>query len=164
MYRKYELTPSQPISTVSFLFFVPLISSASLVYHVTFEHAAVLSFSLFYAALCASVVAYRLSPWHPLAKYPGPFLAKISQLWFAQKTTTGKWSVILKELHDEYGTYVRIGERQSHRFMTASITAGCKVRTSYPSSMRVSSPSLWVPMGCRKGLVGYLAFLVSKLS
>ena len=38
--------------------------------------AAVKVFSLFWSTLATSILVYRVSPWHPLAKYPGPFLCK----------------------------------------------------------------------------------------
>ena len=40
------------------------------------------TYAIFHTSLISSVVLYRLSPFHPLAKYPGPILAKISKLWF----------------------------------------------------------------------------------
>ena len=40
------------------------------------------TYVIFYTALISSVVFYRLSPFHPLAKYPGPTSAKVSKLWF----------------------------------------------------------------------------------
>ena len=40
-----------------------------------------LTFLVYFATLVGSAVAYRFSPSHPLAKYPGPFVAKLSKLW-----------------------------------------------------------------------------------
>ena len=36
---------------------------------------------VYFAALLVSIAAYRISPFHPLARYPGPFVAKLSKLW-----------------------------------------------------------------------------------
>ena len=35
----------------------------------------------YFATLLGSIAAYRISPFHPLARYPGPFIAKLSKLW-----------------------------------------------------------------------------------
>lgn len=56
-----------------------------------------------------SIVVYRLSPFHPLAKYPGPIACKISQLWAVLIYSRGKAHHYRKLLHDQYGPIVRIG-------------------------------------------------------
>ena len=68
------------------------------------------SFSLFYLTLLLSITTYRLSPFHPLAKYPGPYIARISKLWMSYKMASGKANEYIKSLHDTHGQYVRIGE------------------------------------------------------
>ncbi|KAK7699900.1 hypothetical protein SLS64_011331 [Diaporthe eres] len=40
---------------------------------------------------------------HPLARVPGPFLAKISDLWHAYHVSTGTRHILLGELHKTYG-------------------------------------------------------------
>ena len=70
----------------------------------------VTSFAVFYVSLLSSIVSYRLSPWHPLSRYPGPLIARISMMWTAYKIMEGKVHVYRKELHDKYGPYVRVGE------------------------------------------------------
>ncbi|KAI1103282.1 cytochrome P450 [Jackrogersella minutella] len=59
---------------------------------------------------------------HPLAKYPGPKLAAVSQIWFIWSWTTGRYPHILEEAHRKYGDVVRIapnelsfGTVQAHR-------------------------------------------------
>ncbi|KAI1783613.1 cytochrome P450 [Ganoderma leucocontextum] len=54
-------------------------------------------------------VAYRLSPWHRLASYPGPLMAKTTSLWLTYISSTGKRYLILDALHARYGPFVRIG-------------------------------------------------------
>ncbi|KAJ5870204.1 hypothetical protein N7455_005145 [Penicillium solitum] len=46
---------------------------------------------------------------HPLAKYPGPFLASITDLWQANQFITLKQPYNLTKLHERYGSIVRYG-------------------------------------------------------
>ena len=52
---------------------------------------------------------YRLSPFHPLAKYPGPVLAKLSMFWLSWVSIKGARHVKIREVHAQYGEIVRIG-------------------------------------------------------
>ena len=62
------------------------------------------------ATLIASVLTYRLSPLHPLARYPGPVLCKLSKLYMATIGTQGKQHVYIQGLHERYESdVVRIG-------------------------------------------------------
>ncbi|KAL4945563.1 hypothetical protein BDV06DRAFT_184518 [Aspergillus oleicola] len=54
----------------------------------------------------ASVCIYRLY-FHPLAKYPGPLLARLTTLYGAYHGWKGDFSTKLYELHERYGDYVR---------------------------------------------------------
>ncbi|KAL4798420.1 cytochrome P450 [Aspergillus venezuelensis] len=54
----------------------------------------------------ASVCIYRLY-FHPLAKYPGPLLARLTTLYGAYHGWRGDFSTKLYELHEKYGDYVR---------------------------------------------------------
>ncbi|TFY71507.1 hypothetical protein EVG20_g1504 [Dentipellis fragilis] len=60
-------------------------------------------------ALSASTIFYRISPWHPLASYPGPFTWRLSTVIIAYVSYTGRRHVILDDLHRRYGRIVRIG-------------------------------------------------------
>lgn len=55
-------------------------------------------------------VAYRLSPLHPLHKYPGPFVNKITSLVMLKMVSTGKRFEVIKGWHAKYGKFVRTGE------------------------------------------------------
>jgi hypothetical protein len=44
---------------------------------------------------------------HPLARYPGPRLAAISNIYYARHWPGGRWPFILEELHEKYGEVVR---------------------------------------------------------
>ncbi|KAJ7034119.1 cytochrome P450 [Mycena alexandri] len=63
---------------------------------------------LYCSALILSVLTYRISPLHPLAKYPGPVACKTSKLWLTWIASRGKLHLYVKGLHDEYGSIVRI--------------------------------------------------------
>lgn len=59
--------------------------------------------------LGASTVAYRLSPYHPLAKFPGPFLWRVSSVPLAVISFIGHRHLVLDSYHRKYGRFVRIG-------------------------------------------------------
>ncbi|KAI0687111.1 high nitrogen upregulated cytochrome P450 monooxygenase 2 [Cerioporus squamosus] len=61
------------------------------------------------SALAALVVLYRISPFHPLWPYPGPFWCRTTKLWHAALATTGRQPQYLQQLHEKYGDIVRIG-------------------------------------------------------
>ena len=71
--------------------------------------AAVKVFGLFWSTLVTSILAYRLSPWHPLAKYPGPLLCKLTKFHLAYFSLGGKQYLYYYELHRKYGHVVRVG-------------------------------------------------------
>ncbi|EPQ50635.1 cytochrome P450 [Gloeophyllum trabeum ATCC 11539] len=70
------------------------------------------AFLSFLLSLAGTVVLYRLSPWHPLAKYPGPTSAKITKWWMAIWIAKGNRHLKLQELHGTYGPWVRIGPNE----------------------------------------------------
>lgn len=64
----------------------------------------------YWSLILVYTVTYRLSPFHPLAKYPGPLLCKISKGWFAYVTTQGKAHIYVLKLHKQLGSdIIRIG-------------------------------------------------------
>ncbi|KAI0353726.1 cytochrome P450 [Trametes cingulata] len=65
--------------------------------------------SVYFSVLSAITITYRVSPWHPLASYPGPLLARLSSLWLTAVSFTGRRHLILDRLHAKYGPFVRIG-------------------------------------------------------
>ena len=46
---------------------------------------------------------------HPLAKFPGPLIGRVTSLWLSYKALEGKRYLYFKDLHDRYGPYVRVG-------------------------------------------------------
>ena len=64
---------------------------------------------LYLCVLCGSTIIYRLSPFHPLARFPGPTLNKITQLRDLWVTGAGRFHLDHHELHRKYGPIVRVG-------------------------------------------------------
>ena len=109
IYKTYE--PSGPRSTVVLLGAVPGVLVVAFGQHFGSFAAAVLTLYVTYWSLLATfVIAYRLAPFHPLARYPGPVLCKISKGWLAYVSWKGrKAHIYVHELHMRYGDVVRIG-------------------------------------------------------
>lgn len=64
---------------------------------------------LYFVALAFCTVLYRLSPFHPLARFPGPISWRVSALTLATVSAGGRRHLRLHELHQRYGKFVRIG-------------------------------------------------------
>ena len=64
---------------------------------------------LYWALILAFTALYRLSPLHPLAKYPGATPAKLSKIYSSYLTARGDIYREIKSWHDQYGDVVRIG-------------------------------------------------------
>ncbi|EJF61644.1 cytochrome P450 [Dichomitus squalens LYAD-421 SS1] len=74
-----------------------------------YQRTLVSCYGVFYLALALSIVAYRLSPSHPLARYPGPFWYRTSSFCHAFLSVSGQRNTYLKALHERYGDVVRTG-------------------------------------------------------
>ena len=133
MYRFFQKYEPQSPGVCAFLLIIPAVISgvfvggASSVLGSLFR-----TYAIFYTSLISSVVLYRLSPFHPLAKYPGPVLAKVSKLRFVSIHNSalgrprlipslskaylgwkGKQHVHYRNLHKKYGNVVRVGVSNS---------------------------------------------------
>ena len=83
MYRFFQKYDLQSPRICGFLLLVvPAVGSRALIEGPSSNPNLLRTYAIFYTTLISSVVFYRLSPFHPLAKYPGPVLAKVSNLWF----------------------------------------------------------------------------------
>jgi len=108
--------PVSSIPTLLSLLFVAPVASVGFEWHfypsekIAFGTSWLQPFFSFHAVLLSCVIAYRLSPLHPLYRYPGPLVCKISKLWIMWLAHKGKLHVYYKNLHDTYGPIVRIGE------------------------------------------------------
>ncbi|EKM49543.1 uncharacterized protein PHACADRAFT_153972 [Phanerochaete carnosa HHB-10118-sp] len=94
------------------LLFAPAVVSTLLISHFGALTGLVLGFSTYYTTLLSSIVIYRLSPFHPIAQYPGPLLAKVSKFYHVSKTYSGKQQQYMRQLHDRYGDIVRTGPNE----------------------------------------------------
>ena len=108
-YRNNE--PESFVSPIASIIILCIPSTALLIPHVeSFSIAFALAFITFLSTLLGSISLYRLSPIHPLAKYPGPTLCKLTKIWAAWISFRGRAHIYYKSLHDKYGPIVRIGE------------------------------------------------------
>lgn len=71
-------------------------------HHVAFYILVLLGLLAIYAA---GVVVYRLTL-HPLAKYPGPFLAKATDIYLAYHAWKGDRHLEFNRCHEKYGRIV----------------------------------------------------------
>ncbi|EMD30730.1 hypothetical protein CERSUDRAFT_101048 [Gelatoporia subvermispora B] len=62
-----------------------------------------------FASLALATVLYRISPFHPLYDFPGPFVWKMTSLKLAQMVWSGKRHEKIIQLHKKYGKVVRTG-------------------------------------------------------
>lgn len=69
----------------------------------------VLSYSV---SLFTSIAIYRIF-FHRLRKFPGPIGARVSKFWHVGKLLGQPNFKVLDELHQQYGDFVRTGERRS---------------------------------------------------
>lgn len=67
--------------------------------------------SLFAAVMATSMTIYRVF-FHPLQHIPGPLSCKISMWTWVHANWNGKRAQIIRELHEKYGSVVRIGPRE----------------------------------------------------
>ena len=152
LFRHYE--PSSTLSRAALLIVIPALLSCPIFYTGTVRspyRALPLAFAAYWSGLVFFTLAYRLSPFHPLAKHPGPFLARTSKWWAAYLSGTGDQHRYIKRLHDRYGDVVRIGSNR-HLPLEISLTYDA---LSGPNELSIRDASLIHPVlgqgGLRKG-------------
>lgn len=112
------------------------------------------TYIVFVSTLCASVITYRLSPWHPLAHIPGPTMNKITKLWGVCIASGGHQHRTNKALHDKYGPFVRTGKFEVPFGAFAFTYKLCvQGRTKYPSSTSTRSKPSWARVVFRRANV-----------
>ncbi|KZV93858.1 cytochrome P450 [Exidia glandulosa HHB12029] len=72
----------------------------------------VLSGAVAVTSLLLSIALYRLSPFHPLAQFPGPWDYKLTKLRATFTAYKGFHYKNVKKLHDRYGPIVRVGPNE----------------------------------------------------
>lgn len=82
------------------------------------------------AGVYGSLVTYRLF-FHPLNKFPGPWQARLSDLWLASKMGRMQGYHIIHNMHKQYGEFVRVGSN------TLSITDSQMMQPAYGSHANV---------------------------
>lgn len=80
----------------------------------------------------------------PLRKVPGPFLARITNLWRLFDVYYGSAHLTQKYLHDMYGPVVRIGPK------TVSLTDPNLIKTIY--STKSDYRKVWLQASCNLSL------------
>ncbi|KAH9940212.1 uncharacterized protein BXZ73DRAFT_43320, partial [Epithele typhae] len=79
----------------------------------TLTRACILVLPTYVASLVLSTLIYRLSPFHPLAQYPGPLGCKLTKFRMAFLGATGRQHVYIQHLHERYASdIVRIGPNE----------------------------------------------------
>ncbi|KAH9914221.1 cytochrome P450 [Fomitopsis serialis] len=68
---------------------------------------ALLALVLLFVACLAHLLPYLTDP-HALRSYPGPWLAKLSDVWLGRVAAQGHRSEVVHQLHKQYGTFVRL--------------------------------------------------------
>jgi hypothetical protein len=76
----------------------------------SYQLALLSGFVLHYTLLLVYIAIYRLSPFHPLAQYPGPVLPKLSKWYTTYICYNGKLHLWYQSLHNQYGDIVRVGK------------------------------------------------------
>ncbi|VDB83269.1 unnamed protein product [Peniophora sp. CBMAI 1063] len=97
--------------------------------------------------LVLSTVAYRLSPFHPLASFPGPIVNKITSLRILYVVATGRRHLYIESLHRKYGKFVRTGPN------TLSINSHAAVAPIYANANAFDRSNAYIlPGSTEKGI------------
>jgi hypothetical protein len=90
-----------------------------------------------FVLLIFGIIFYRLT-FHPLAKYPGPFLAKFTDLYLAYHAWKGDRHLLFWQCHEKYGKLQHIHKAK----LTYQARLFVSVQTfSHSTRARLSKPS-----------------------
>jgi cytochrome P450 len=107
VFHKYE--PYGKISLVILLLLVP--GTASALHHLAVT-ATIASLVSYWALLLLFTFLYRISPFHPLARYPEPFINRVTKFTLAWQAWNKSLHRDIRDLHQRYGDIVRTGPNQ----------------------------------------------------
>ncbi|KAI0081603.1 high nitrogen upregulated cytochrome P450 monooxygenase 2 [Panus rudis PR-1116 ss-1] len=110
VFKRWE--PENTTLVIFLLGLVPIALAKLLVQHDGTLLATPFALAIYYATIFTAMVLYRLSPIHPLAKYPGPTLCKVSIFYPMLLALKGKRHLWIQSLHERYGDVVRIGPNE----------------------------------------------------
>ncbi|KAL1951367.1 hypothetical protein VTO73DRAFT_516 [Trametes versicolor] len=110
IFKRFE--PQHAAAHAVLILGVPALLSVLLLLHLSGIKALLVAFSTYWCTLAGSVALYRLSPWHPLARYPGPVALKLTKLSLAWISRGGKRHIYTQQLHRRYGDVVRVGPNE----------------------------------------------------
>ncbi|KAF4586296.1 hypothetical protein EYR38_010571 [Pleurotus pulmonarius] len=115
VFKRYE--PNSVGALTVLLLGIPLLASSIPAYNPVFSDGSYVQPMIAHivahnALLVLFTAAYRLSPLHPLAAFPGPVCAKLTKFTAAWVTFKGKQYQFYRALHDKYGDIVRIGPNE----------------------------------------------------
>ncbi|RAR12621.1 cytochrome P450 [Stemphylium lycopersici] len=80
------------------------------------------------------VIIYRLTL-HPLASYPGPLLAKVTDIYLAYYAYKGSRHLAFSRAHEQYGAYVRLGPN----LLSVNTATGLKTIYGFRSNVKKAS-------------------------
>ncbi|GJE94463.1 cytochrome P450 [Phanerochaete sordida] len=111
LYHRYLYRAPRPVVHLVLLLLVPvaLVSLFARRLSVIQQCSHVL---IYWTIVAALTVLYRISPLHPLARYPGPLAAKLSKFYLANLIVKGRAHENIRALHRDYGDVVRIGPNE----------------------------------------------------
>ncbi|EKM55979.1 uncharacterized protein PHACADRAFT_174150 [Phanerochaete carnosa HHB-10118-sp] len=96
------------------LLLAPAAASTLLIQHHGVTYGVALTFFTYHASLLSSITVYRISPFHPLARYPGPLLAKVTRWYLTFIAVGGRQHVVTRRFFEQYGDAVRVGPNEVH--------------------------------------------------
>ncbi|CAJ2507243.1 Uu.00g084290.m01.CDS01 [Anthostomella pinea] len=77
------------------------------------------SFWLKWLVVCVGIALLHQLAWcvyclyfHPLARFPGPKLAAVSDVWLARTWLSGRYAKIIQAAHEKYGDVVRVAPNE----------------------------------------------------